>query len=110
MRDYMASLEKLRRRDDRVYWPGHGGPVTEPERYVRALAAHRRQRERAILARIEAGDATVEAIVANVYVGLAPALRCAASLSVLAHLQDLAERGIVGADGPRTLAARYRLT
>ena len=26
MADYMASLEKLRGRDDAVYWPGHGGP------------------------------------------------------------------------------------
>ena len=72
MRDYMASLEKLRRRDDRIYWPGHGGPVAAPQRYVRALANHRRQRERAILARLEAGDCTIAAIVADVYAGLAP--------------------------------------
>jgi glyoxylase-like metal-dependent hydrolase (beta-lactamase superfamily II) len=108
MRDYMASLEKLRRRDDRIYWPGHGGPVFEPQRYVRALAHHRRQRERAILSRLEAGDATIETIVTQIYEGLAPTLRFAAGLSVLAHLQDLMERGLVVAEGPAPLDAHYR--
>jgi len=109
MRDYMASLEKLRQRDDAIYWPGHGGPVLEPRRYVRALANHRRQRERAILARLAAGDETIEAIVSHVYEGLSPALRGAASLSVLAHLQDLTERGLAAADGPTGLGAQYHL-
>ncbi len=108
MRDYMASLEKLRRRDDRIYWPGHGGPVLEPQRYVRALANHRRLRERAILSRLAAGDATIEAIVAHVYEGLSPGLRAAACLSVLAHLQDLVERGLVATDGPAALDGHYR--
>ena len=27
---YMASLEKVRARSERTYWPGHGGPVTSP--------------------------------------------------------------------------------
>lgn len=107
MRDYMASLEKLRSRDDRIYWPGHGGPITEPRGFVRALAHHRRQRERAILARLQDGDQTIEAIVSRLYEGLAPALRGAAGLSVLAHLEDLIERGLVAVDGSATLATRY---
>jgi glyoxylase-like metal-dependent hydrolase (beta-lactamase superfamily II) len=109
MRDYMESLEKLRVREDKVFWPGHGGLVAEPGRFVRALAHHRRQRQRAILARLKEGDETVEAIVAHVYEGLPAALRFAAGLSVLAHLQDLEQRGLVAADGPLTLSARYSL-
>jgi glyoxylase-like metal-dependent hydrolase (beta-lactamase superfamily II) len=109
IRDYMDSLDKLRGRRDKVFWPGHGGPVVEPQRFVRALAHHRRQRERAILARLNEGDETIETLVAHVYEGLAPALRFAAGLSTLAHLQDLAQRGLVAADGPLTLSARYRL-
>jgi glyoxylase-like metal-dependent hydrolase (beta-lactamase superfamily II) len=108
MADYMASLEKLRRRDAAIYWPGHGGPVREPQRYVRALASHRRQREAAILVRLEAGDAEIAEIVARVYAGLAPALIRAASLSTLAHLEDLVARGLVVSDGAAGLEARFR--
>ena len=94
MRDYIASLEKVARRSEAIYWPGHGGPVRDPQRYVRALISHRRQREAAILARLEAGEASVAEIVARVYPGLAPALVGAASLSTLAHLEDLTARGL----------------
>ena len=109
MRAYLASLDKLARRADAIYWPGHGGAVQEPQRFVRALAQHRRQRERAILGRIEAGDRSVEAIVTRLYVDLAPSLRGAAAQSVLAHLADLVDRGVVAADRPPGLKASYTL-
>jgi glyoxylase-like metal-dependent hydrolase (beta-lactamase superfamily II) len=109
MSDYMASLEKLRGREETTYWPGHGGPVREPQRFVRALIHHRRQREVSILGRLSAGDRTISAIVPAIYQGLAPALHGAAGLSVFAHLEDLVARGLVEADGPPTFEARYRL-
>jgi glyoxylase-like metal-dependent hydrolase (beta-lactamase superfamily II) len=74
MRAYMASLEKLKLREETIYWPGHGGPVLEPQRYLRALAHHRRQREAAILAALDGGAETVPDLVAKVYVGLDPSL------------------------------------
>ena len=83
--------------------------MREPQRYLRALAHHRRQREAAILGRLEAGDAEISAIVAKVYAGLAPALIRAASLSTLAHLEDLVARGVVASDGAPSLSARFRL-
>jgi glyoxylase-like metal-dependent hydrolase (beta-lactamase superfamily II) len=107
MRAYMASLEKLRTRDDAIYWPGHGGPVRNPQRFVKALAQHRRHREHAILHRLAAGDALVETLVARLYADLSPSLKGAAALSVLAHLQDLVERGVVVVNGPPTLQAHY---
>ena len=109
MADYMASLEKLRGRSEAVYWPGHGGPVREPQRYVRALAHHRRQREAAIVARLQAGDTEIPAIVARIYVGLAPALTRAAGLSTLAHLEDLVARGVAASDRAPSLDARFRI-
>ena len=105
---YMASLEKLRRRDDAIYWPGHGGPVLDPQRYVKGLAAHRRQREASILARLEAGETSIAEIVEKIYVGLNPALRGAAMLSTQAHLIDLAERGMVEASSGYGVASRFR--
>ncbi len=110
MAAYMASLEALRRRDDAVYWPGHGGPVTEPARFVRALQHHRRQRERAILSRLRAGDTTVAAIVAAIYDGLDPRLARAAGVSVLAHLEDMDARGLVTAEGEPGIGARFART
>ena len=108
MRDYLASLEALGRRRETVYWPGHGGPVRDPQRYVRGLIHHRRQRETAILARLADGPATVPEIVARVYPGLAPELVGAARMSTLAHLEDLGARGLVADDGGAGLAARFR--
>ena len=109
MADYMASLDKVRRRGEAIYWPGHGGPVRDPQRYVRALISHRRQREAAILARLAAGEQSVGEIVERVYAGLAPALVGAAALSTLAHLEDLTQRGLVVSDGPLGPRARFRL-
>lgn len=108
MQAYMASLAKLRARREEVYRPGHGGPVREPQRFLRALVHHRRQREAAILNRLAAGDETIAQIVPLLYEGLAPALHGAAGLSVFAHLEDLVARGLVVCDGAPTLAARYR--
>jgi glyoxylase-like metal-dependent hydrolase (beta-lactamase superfamily II) len=110
MSEFMASLDKLRGRDETVYWPGHGGPVTEPQRFVRALVHHRRQREASILNRLAAGDSTIPEIVAAIYQGLNPALVGAAGLSVFAHLEDLVARGQAATDGVPALDGRYRLT
>ena len=98
---YMASLEKLRGRDERIFWPGHGGPVNEPQRFVRALLQHRRQREAAILHRLKQGDSHIVQIVERLYSGLDPRLKGAAGLSVYAHLEELIVQGAVtGGDAP----------
>jgi glyoxylase-like metal-dependent hydrolase (beta-lactamase superfamily II) len=109
MAAYMASLERLAARAEDLYYPGHGAPATSARRYVRGLASHRRQRESAILARIAAGDGDIATIVARIYSGLDPGLVRAASLSVLAHLQDMTARGLVASsEGAATMEARYR--
>ncbi len=36
---YMGSLERLRGRSERIYRPGHGGPVTDPDRFLRGSSA-----------------------------------------------------------------------
>jgi glyoxylase-like metal-dependent hydrolase (beta-lactamase superfamily II) len=109
MRAYMDSLDKLRGRPETVYWPGHGGPVHDPQRYVRGLIHHRRQREAAILNALADGPQTIPALVAKIYVGLNPALTRAAGLSTLAHLEDLAERGRVVTEGQDDGEQRFRL-
>lgn len=110
MADYMASLDRMLERDDRLYLPGHGGPVDNPAPFVRGLKAHRRMRERAIVERIRSGDRSIAEMVAAIYRDTDPRLHGAAGLSVLAHLEELAEKGAVAADGPIGLTANYSLT
>ena len=101
MAAYMASLEKLLGRPDRVYYPAHGDPVREPQRFVRAVAAHRRARERQILDLLELEAQPVPAMVASMYRGIDPRLHGAAGRSVLAHLIDLEARDRVWRDGDK---------
>ncbi|WP_294276989.1 MBL fold metallo-hydrolase [uncultured Sphingomonas sp.] len=100
MSAYMASLEKLMERDDRVYYPGHGEAVDNPQRLVRGMLGHRKQREGQILRLLAKGeDLTIGAMTARMYVGLNPKLIPAAERSVLAHLYDLRTRGLVREEG-----------
>lgn len=99
MEDYMASLEKLRARDDEVYYPAHGPQIDRPQRLVRHMIGHRLQREKQIMGRLEAGDRTIDALVANCYPGLDKRLVPAAGGSVHAHLIALERKGKVRQDG-----------
>jgi glyoxylase-like metal-dependent hydrolase (beta-lactamase superfamily II) len=107
MTAYMTSLEKLRARDERLYLPGHGGPVTNPRTFTKALIAHRKMRERAILQRLREGDCMIFEIVAALYRDVDPRLHGAAALSVFAHLEHLIEQGRASADGEPLLTSRY---
>src|SRR5829696_4854936 len=73
--DYLASLELLFGRDDRVYWPTHGPPVRDPIPYARALHAHRLEREAQILALVTEGVDRIPAMVRVIYRGYARKLR-----------------------------------
>lgn len=109
MGDYMASLHKLARRSEAVYFPGHGGAVRNAPRFVAAYILHRKAREAAIVSRLSKGESDIPALVQAIYVGLDPRLVKAAGLSVLAHLEELVARGMVSTEGPASIAGRYRL-
>jgi glyoxylase-like metal-dependent hydrolase (beta-lactamase superfamily II) len=110
MSDYMASLQKLTRRSEPTYLPGHGAPVRDAPRYVQFLIEHRHGREASILHRLGRGAADIPTIVKAVYIGLDPRLTGAAALSTLAHLEDLVARGVVATDDPPSISGTYRLT
>jgi glyoxylase-like metal-dependent hydrolase (beta-lactamase superfamily II) len=107
MSDYMASLDKLLLRDDTHYLPGHGGPVRQPSAFLRGLKTHRRMRERAILERLRGGDRTIAEMVAAIYRDTDPRLHKAAALSVLAHLEDMATRGIIEVEGEPSIGGVF---
>ncbi|MDG2534835.1 MBL fold metallo-hydrolase [Sphingomonas sp. HITSZ_GF] len=100
MAAYMRSLDTLMgRADDRIYYPAHGEPIERPHRFVRGLIGHRKQREGQILRLLKAGTGAVPDMVGRMYVGLDPRLTGAAGRSVLAHLIDLRDRGLVIEEG-----------
>lgn len=107
MRDYMASVDKLLDRTEDIYLPGHGGVVRDALAYVRELKQHRLMRESAILGQLAETQKTIPEIVAELYAAVDPALHPAAGLSVFAHLEDLAGRGLVEAHPALALEARY---
>ncbi len=109
MSDYMASLEKLAKRSESVYLPGHGGIIRDAPRFVRSYIRHRQDRETSILHRLAKSDADIPTLVRAIYIGLDPRLAKAAGLSVLAHLEDLVARRVVATDGPPAVGGRYRL-
>jgi glyoxylase-like metal-dependent hydrolase (beta-lactamase superfamily II) len=109
MSDYMASLQKLARRSEPIYLPGHGGAVGEAPRFVQHYIRHRQGREAAILHRLAKGEADIPTLVRAIYIGLDPQLVKAAGLSVLAHLEDLVARRLVATEGQPSIEGRYRL-
>ena len=109
MSDYMASLAKLARRGERIYFPGHGPAIDDAGRFVNYFILHRKAREAAILHRLASGDTDIPSIVRAIYIGLDPRLTGAAGLSVLAHLEDLVTRGKVMTEGQVSVDGVYRL-
>lgn len=95
MAAYIASLEKLMTRSDSVYYPAHGEKIDNPQRFVRSLIGHRKQREGQILRLLGRGIGALPEMVDKMYVGIDPRLKPAAEGSVLAHLIDLERRGRV---------------
>lgn len=109
MGDYMASLEKLAKRPESTYFPGHGPAVRGAHRFVAAYIRHRKNREAAILRELAKGPSDIPGLVKDIYIDLDPRLARAAGLSVLAHLEDLVARGAVRCDGETSISGRYRL-
>ncbi len=107
MADYMASLAKMTKRTETLYWPGHGGRLQRAPEFVRALKAHRKMRETAVLSRIRAGDQTIPEVVKVIYKDTDPRLHGAAGLSVFAHIEDLVAQGKIACDGPPSLDGVY---
>ncbi|MCS6621627.1 MBL fold metallo-hydrolase [Roseibacterium beibuensis] len=110
MTAFMDSVCRLAARDDRIYYPGHGDPVTRPQDRAQELLAHRRNREtqiRAALSELATSDATT--LARRIYDDIAPELIPAAARNVLAHLIDMLEKTEVEALDPPHPGMRFRI-
>jgi len=92
---YLASLEKLKVRDDRILYPTHGSPIVNPRDWIGQLIAHRHRREDQIRAALSHHAQNVAELVEALYPEIEPALRPAAAQQILAHLHHMQTRGEV---------------
>lgn len=87
--DFMASCEKLLKRDWRVFHSGHGAPITAPKERLNWLVKHRLGREAQILEALALGPARAYDIACQIYTKTPAALMGAATRNVFSHLVDL---------------------
>jgi glyoxylase-like metal-dependent hydrolase (beta-lactamase superfamily II) len=109
MAQFLASLERLMPRHDKMFLPGHGGRIQTPQRVVKAYIMHRKWRDQTILACLDDGVDTVPEIVGRLYGRLDAELKKAAALSVLAHLEHLIDRELVTAKAPIGWSSAFSL-
>ena len=93
MRDYLASLARVRALEPTVIFGAHGPAVGDPIAKIDEYVAHRLEREEQIVEALEAGDRTPEAIVSRVYTAVPEKLHPLAARSVIAHLEKLRDDG-----------------
>lgn len=105
---YVASLERLAGAKWRVFYPGHGEPVADPDARLAELIAHRKAREAAILAALALGPADVAGLVSRIYIDTPAALHPAARRNVLSHLVDMAQKSMVSPAGQVSANAIWR--
>lgn len=98
MAAYMASLHKVQALALDSIAPGHGAVMQDPQRALRRLLRHRRQREARVLDRLgTAGEASVEDLLERVYDDVPRQVWPVAELSLRAHLIKLEAEGRVTA-------------
>jgi glyoxylase-like metal-dependent hydrolase (beta-lactamase superfamily II) len=90
---YLAALERLRSLDLAVICPGHGPPVWDPNAKLAEYVAHRRERERRLVAALEAGRRTHDELLDAAWDDVPRGLRPAAAVTLRAHLEKLREEG-----------------
>jgi glyoxylase-like metal-dependent hydrolase (beta-lactamase superfamily II) len=97
--DYMTSLARAKAARATRLYPGHGPVVDEPDAVLDYYVAHRLERERQVIAALEAGDTMVPQMVERIYWDVDPSLHAVAALSVRAHLEKLAAEGRAREEG-----------
>ncbi|MSO37187.1 MAG: MBL fold metallo-hydrolase [Acidimicrobiia bacterium] len=96
MAEYMATLERLRKKRLSRIAPGHGEVIEAPRERIDDYLRHRREREAQILKLIRReGPVRIKAIVANIYVDTPAALLDVAARQVHAHLIKLRSENLV---------------
>jgi glyoxylase-like metal-dependent hydrolase (beta-lactamase superfamily II) len=93
LRCYLEALVRLRSLELNVICPGHGPVVLDPAAKLDEYIAHRRERERRLVAALDAGLRTTDELLDRVWSDAPAVLRPAAAVTLAAHLDKLDEEG-----------------
>lgn len=104
---YLDALARLKARRLAVLCPGHGPPVRDPEAKLEEYISHRLDRERRLLAALAGGKRSVDELLDEAWDDVPPQLRLAATVTLAAHLDKLADEGRLPAGAERP-ALRFR--
>ena len=108
LREYLDGLRRLRALPLEVICPGHGDPVTDPAAKLDEYLAHRAERERKLLAALEAGARTEDELLDAAWADAPASVRQFAAISMRAHLEKLREEGRLAPVGARGRARAPR--
>jgi glyoxylase-like metal-dependent hydrolase (beta-lactamase superfamily II) len=90
---YLAGLERLRTRGFAVLAPGHGPVVRDADAKLAEYVEHRLARERALLSALDDGARSLDDLLDVAWRDVPDALRVPATITLVAHLDKLAEEG-----------------
>lgn len=93
--DYIESLDRLSQRPERVFYPTHGTPITEPGNFIAKVREHRLNRVEQVAAAIADGVDNLPSLRRRIYTDIPRNLEAGAELSLLASILYLQERGHV---------------
>jgi glyoxylase-like metal-dependent hydrolase (beta-lactamase superfamily II) len=88
---YMDSLRRLQAEPIELICPGHGPWITDPAAKLAEYVEHREMRERRLLAALERGERSREALLAEVWDDVPDEVRPVATIVMEAHLEKLQE-------------------
>jgi glyoxylase-like metal-dependent hydrolase (beta-lactamase superfamily II) len=91
--DYLDGLRRLRALALARLFPGHGSEVDDPAAKLDEYVAHRLERERRIVAALDAGARTDDELLAAAWDAIPPGLELPARWTLRAHLAKLRDDG-----------------
>lgn len=95
LRTYLDALRRLRALSLELLCPGHGAYVTDPVATLDGYLAHRLDRERRLVAALDAGLRSADELLDRVWDDAPANLRGAAAATLAAHLDKLDEEGVL---------------
>jgi glyoxylase-like metal-dependent hydrolase (beta-lactamase superfamily II) len=95
---YMDSLRLMQTEPIELICPGHGPWIEHPAAKLAEYVEHREMRERRLLAALERGERSRDALLAEAWSDVPAAMREAAAMVMQAHLDKLGAEGLAPAD------------